>query len=224
MELDYKLIYSHRKGITVTVERDRSVVVRAPEGIDAAKVKKVIESKKLWIYEKLRHSQKYGNTGSKKEFVSGETIPYLGRNYRLEVHLGDKEEIRFVGKFVVTGVSADRASRVFKEWYIQEAREHIIPRVEWHARNLGVGFNRVLVSDLSFRWGSCTPKDNLNFNWKLIKAPMFVVDYVIVHELTHLLEHNHTDRFWGIVRGQLAGYLKAKNWLRENGELLEGNF
>jgi predicted metal-dependent hydrolase len=132
-----------------------------------------------------------------------------------------KRGIRFVGRFVVTGATPNRASRLFREWYLDQARKHITPRVEQHARNLGVHFNRVLVSDLSFRWGSCTPKDNLNFNWKLIKAPMFVIDYVIVHELAHLLEHNHTDHFWRIIRVQVPNYLKAKNWLRENGELLE---
>ncbi len=81
-----------------------------------------------------------------------------------------------------------------------------------------------MVSDLKYRWGSCTPKDNLNFNWKLIKAPMLVIDYVIVHELAHFLEHNHTSTFWNIVNTQVPYHFKAKRWLKEHGEILENNF
>jgi predicted metal-dependent hydrolase len=72
-----------------------------------------------------------------------------------------------------------------------------------------------------FRWGLCTPKDNVNFNWRLIKAPMFVIDYVIVHELAHLIEPNHTPRFWNIVKAQVPGMEKAKVWLKEHGQFLE---
>jgi len=223
MELPYRLIYSKRKTITITVERDRAVVVRAPEGVDENKVRAVVESKKLWIHEKLKHPQKYNGLSRKKEFVSGETVPYLGRNYRLEIRIGSNEGIHLVGKFVVTSASRERASILFKSWYIDKARQNIIPRVNRHANNLGVQFNKVLISDLKYSWGSCTPKDNLNFNWKLVKAPMFVIDYVIVHELAHLLEHNHTHRFWGVVRAQVPNYAKAKEWLKEYGELLESD-
>ena len=75
-----------------------------------------------------------------------------------------------------------------------------------------------------YRWGSCTPNDNIIFNWRLIKAPMFVIDYVIVHELAHLIEPNHTPRFWNIVRAQIANLDKVKSWLKENGTLLELDF
>jgi predicted metal-dependent hydrolase len=223
MELDYKLIYSKRKTIAVTVERDRSVVVRAPEGIDASEVRTAVAAKKLWIYEKLRHPQKYGKSVPAKEFVSGETVLYLGRSYRLEVQKGE-EDIRFVGKFVVTGATRDRANSLFAKWYRARANEQISERVARHARNLGVQFNAVHVTDLKYRWGSCTPKNNLNFNWKLIQAPVFVIDYVIVHELAHLLEDNHTPRFWTIVKAQIPDYEKAKSWLRTHGELLDRSF
>jgi hypothetical protein len=148
----------------------------------------------------------------------------LGRNYRLEIEKGREESIRFAGRFVVTGSSPDRAGKLFKDWYKLMAKEKIVPRVKRHARNLGVEFDKVMVSDLKYRWGSCTPKNNLNFSWKLIKAPMLVIDYVIVHELAHLLEHNHTPRFWNIVRTQVPRYVKARDWLRQQGEVLENNF
>ena len=84
-----------------------------------------------------------------------------------------------------------------------------------------IEFKEAKISDTRFRWGSCTPRNNLSFNWRLIKAPMFVIDYVIVHELAHLLETNHTPHFWSIVRAKTTAMDKAKAWLKEHGGLLE---
>lgn len=223
MELDYTITYSQRKKLTITVERDRSIVVMAPIGTSPERIREVVESRRLWIYEKLRHPQKY-DPSPRKEFVSGETVLYLGRNYRLEIQKGSEESIRFIGRFIVTGISPDRAAKLFREWYVGKAKKKIIPRAKLHARNLGVLFNKVMVSELKYRWGSCTPHDSLNFNWKLIKAPMSVIDYVIVHELAHLMEQNHTARFWNIVQAQVPGYVKSKEWLKEHGDILESGF
>jgi predicted metal-dependent hydrolase len=89
---------------------------------------------------------------------------------------------------------------------------------------LGVTYNQILISDLKYRWASCTPKNNLNFNWRIIKAPIFVVDYLIVHELAHLIEPNHTPAFWNIVAVQVPRHELAKEWLRKHGSLLEEDF
>jgi predicted metal-dependent hydrolase len=86
---------------------------------------------------------------------------------------------------------------------------------------LGVAYGRAKITDGRYRWGSCTPADNVNFNWRLIKAPLFVIDYVIAHELAHLIEPDHTPRFWNIVRAQVAKMEQAKAWLKEHGKLLE---
>ncbi|MBU3966365.1 MAG: M48 family metallopeptidase, partial [Euryarchaeota archaeon] len=112
-------------------------------------------------------------------------------------------------------------AEVLREWYISKAKEKIIPRVKHHAHELGVIFNKVKIVDNRYRWGSCTVNNNINFNWRLIKAPMFVIDYIIVHELAHLIETNHTPKFRNIVRAQSPTMEKAKAWLKENGQLLE---
>jgi hypothetical protein len=84
-----------------------------------------------------------------------------------------------------------------------------------------VEFSAAKIVDNRYRWGSCTPRDSVHFNWRLIKAPMFVIDYVIVHELAHLLETNHTSRFWNIVHAHTPTTEKAKAWLKEHGQVLE---
>jgi predicted metal-dependent hydrolase len=221
MDLDYKVVYSRRKTLTITVERDRSVVVSAPEGTSAEKIREVVESRKLWLYEKTRHTRKYSPLPHPpgKELVTGESLPYLGRQYRIELVDGDGG-IRFEQKFLVPR-ELTRKSAAFRDWFIFRAREKILPRVALHARNLGVTYQDAKIGGGKYRWGSCTPNDNVIFNWRLIKAPMFVIDYVVVHELAHLIEQNHTPRFWNIVNAQAPTMEKAKAWLQKNGALLE---
>lgn len=180
-----------------------------------------VERKRLWLFDKLRSKQKFPVETSEKEFVSGETLLYLGRHYQLRTSPKVIDGIQFDGEFLISREKRTKASQLFKEWYVQKAREKIIPRVHLFAKALGVAYNKIKISEMRYRWGSCTPGNNLNFNWKLIKAPLLVIDYVIVHELAHLLEPNHTEEFWNIVAVQVPKYEKAKEWLRNNGGLLE---
>lgn len=131
-------------------------------------------------------------------------------------------DIQFEGDcFLVPSRLSGQRGQVFQAWYIQQAKTVILSRVSHYAEQLGVTFNQAKITKSKYRWGSCTPKDNVTFNWRLIQAPMFVIDYVIIHELAHFLEPNHTPRFWGIIRSQLATMDKAKRWLKDNGALLE---
>jgi hypothetical protein len=132
--------------------------------------------------------------------------------------------VSFQSRFEISRKNQPRAFELFKRWYLQQAKERIPPRAKYFAEALGVGFNRILISDLKVRWGSCTPKSNLNFNWRLMKASPTVIDYVIVHELAHLIESNHNPQFWNIVSIQVPRFDWAKRWLREHGDLLESDF
>lgn len=221
MELDYKVIYSKRRTLSITVERDRSVVVTAPEGTSPEKIQKIVESRKLWLFEKTGHVQKSDPLPHPpgKELVTGESLPYLGRNYRIELVDGDGD-IRFEQKFIVPYMLEDK-SMAIRKWFMTRAEEKILPRVKYHASNLGVTYKNAKVGSGKYRWGSCTPNDNVILNWRLIKAPMSVIDYVVVHELAHLIEQNHTPCFWNIVRAQLTGMEKSKAWLQKHGALLQ---
>jgi predicted metal-dependent hydrolase len=224
MKLDYLIVYSRRRTLRLSVERDASVVVRAPEGTPEDTIRRAVEARKLWLFQKINHAQKYPERRQRKEFVSGETIPYLGRNYRLEVTNQALDGVQFHSGFAISLQSRRQAAILFRQWYVERAKERIAARTEYFAAAMGVTFNRTLVSDLKVRWGSCTPRSNLNFNWRIMKAPAFVIDYVIVHELAHLLEPNHSEKFWNTVSVQVPRYEKAKDWLKEHGELLEVDF
>lgn len=223
MEIAYEIHRSEKRHkLTITVERDRSVVVHAPLGVSDEKIRELVNTKRFWIFEKLHHVQKYTPTPPPgKELVNGEAALYLGRSYRIEMVDTDSQEIRFDHRFIIPKSYRSRRKAVLRDWYQERAKEVILPRVHMFAARLGVNFKHARIVNSRYRWGSCTVKDNVNFNWRLIKAPMFVIDYVIIHELAHLMESNHTPRFWNIISAQTPTMEKARTWLRENGQILE---
>jgi len=224
MNIDYSIVYSKRKTISVIVERDRSVIVRAPHNASKELIENEITKRKRLIQSKINHNQKYPVDKQPKEFVSGESLLYLGKNYKLYVVEEPLDGVVFDNKFFINKSNQRNANKLFKEWYLDSASKIIIPKVKSIAKEIGVKYNSLNILDLKYRWGSCTPKDNIHFNWRLIKAPMNVIEYIIVHELTHLLESNHTPEFWNRVAAQLPNYDKAKQWLKEFGFELEKDF
>ena len=219
MSLTYSTKYwDKRKTLGLIVERDKSVVVLAPTGTSQETVDVFVNKKKFWLFEKINYSPKFSEPKPETPFISGKAIPYLGKNYKLDVVKEPLEGIVFDGKFLLSQQNLQIGKAILEQWYKQKAKEKITPMVEQYAKRLGVEYNDILISDLKYRWGSCTLKGNLNFNWRLIKAPQYVINYIVIHELAHLIELNHSDRFWNIVRVQMPNYIEAKEWLRENGE------
>lgn len=220
MNLIYEVKYSDRKTVGLIVDRDKRIIVRAPKGMTEEQLRYFIEKKKFWLFKKIHNPQK-SERKSKTEFISGASIMYLGKTYKLDLTKSIQEGICFDGGFKISKYSRNEAFELLKKWYLKRAHEKIVPKTKYHAANLGVKYREIKVSDVKYRWGSCTPRNNLIFNWRLIKAPIPVIEYVIVHELAHLIEPNHTQKFWGIVKVQLPQYEKSKEWLRDNGRILE---
>lgn len=224
MIIEYQIKYSNRKTLNISVERDRSIIVRAPHYLTAEKIEEIVQSKRQWIKEKLNHTQKYPLVTENKEFVSGETLMYLGRNYQLLIVSEEIEGVEFDQRFKISKHNQPKANELFKEWYLKQALKKIEPLAEKYAKSLGVKYNEFKTSEMRYRWGSCTPANNIIFNWRIIKAPMYVLEYLVAHELVHLIESNHTPRFWNILSIQVPNYERAKNWLKKNGQLLEVDF
>lgn len=224
MVFNYKIIYSNRKTLNISVERDRTIIVRAPNHLAKEKIDKIVQSKSQWIKEKLNHVQKYPVVSESKEFVSGESLMYLGGNYQLLVVDDEFEGIEFDQRFKISKVNQPKANELFKEWYLSQAHLKIEPLALYFANNLGVQYNQLKISEMKYRWGSCTPSNNIIFNWRIIKAPMYVLEYLVAHELVHLIENNHTPEFWNILSIQVPHFEKAKIWLKKNGHFLEVDF
>ena len=227
MDLNYQIVRSpRRKKLTISVERDRSIIVHAPASATDEAICRLVESKRQWLYDKVNHPQKYQDRphAPGKEVVNGESVPYLGQDYPIEIGETQSGGVELSRRFLIPPALQAKRRQVLKQWYIDRARETVIPRVTRHATELGVIFGVAKIVDNRYRWGSCTVKDNVNLNWRLIKAPMFVIDYVIIHELAHLLEANHTPRFWNIVRAKAPTAEKAKCGLRKMGRFWKKKF
>jgi predicted metal-dependent hydrolase len=224
VDLSYTVQRSqNRRRLTISVERDRSVVVHAPAGATDEAIRRVVDAKRQWIVAKIRHPQKYRDLPHPpgKELVNGEAALYLGRQYRIEVVAEGLDAVQFNQHFLVPASRVPGRKAALREWYVARAKEKILERVSRFARSLGVEFKRARVVDNRYRWGSCTVEGTVNFNWRLIKAPVFVIDYVIAHELAHLIEASHSARFWNVVRAQVPKVEEARGWLREHGQVLE---
>lgn len=221
MKLDYAIVYSDRRTIRITVERDRRVVVRAPRHARPEIISAAVEGKRLWIWNKIHDARKYG-AGQTKEFVVGEGFLLLGQGYRLALTDGPNRGLRFDGRqFQLARQDARMGREAFKEWYLAFAKEHLPERVISVARAMGMKFKRVCIRDLKYRWGSCTQHGTLTFNWRIVQAPGIVVDYLIAHELAHVLVPTHSSEFWNMVAVHVPAMERARSWLRTHAESLE---
>jgi hypothetical protein len=185
-------------------------------------VRRRVDAKRQWIFEKLRSPQKYQKRRHPpgKEVVNGESAPYLGRDYRVVLTNTPSGEVEFDSAFLVPPAQRAKRRAVLRHWYLEQASKTIVARAGRHAGEMGVDVASARIVDSRYRWGSCTAQ-GVTFSWRLIKAPMFVIDYVIVHELAHLIEANHTAAFWSIVRARTPTMEKARRWLQEHGQMLE---
>ena len=216
MDLNYTIRRSdRRRRMTITVERDRSVVIHAPTKATDEQIATLVDSRRLWIYAKTRHGKKFAPPPHPpgEEIVNGGSAAYLGRDYPIELVDSSSGDVVFDDRFLIPhGSPTDRLASL-TAWYRQQATETILPRIDRFVVSLGVEPTATAIVDAKYRWGSCTPAGKVTFNWRLIKTPLFVIDYVIVHELAHLIEPNHTPEFWNIVRSQTTRCDEARKWL-----------
>lgn len=183
-KLDYKLIRSRRKTISIEVTYAGEVIVKAPYYASTEEIEKFLEEKLSWIGEKRQEAF--------DRLIGDDGVPVNTEHI-------DFEEMKSLGE------------RMMKEF---------VPRIREYASILGVTYGRVTIRNQQTRWGSCSSKGNLNFNCLLMLAPVWVQDYVIVHELCHRIEMNHSKRFWNLVESVMPDYKEGRDWLDNEGKLL----
>jgi predicted metal-dependent hydrolase len=197
-----------------------------PAGREAKELHDFIVSKESWIlktweyYSRLR--QKMG-CDSEEPASRTKTIYYLGMPYTLQV-VKDRQQFATISdnlKVITFHVQDRRKYRQFvKEWYRQQTERIVSDRLVGIGNRLKLQYNRVSIKDQKSRWASCSKKRNLNFNLLLSAAPLQVIDYVIIHELVHLVEFSHSDRFWHAVGQADPDYLEHRNWLKKHEYLI----
>ena len=216
-----KLIRSKRKTIGLEVTRDTRLIVRAPRKVPLEYIKKFIFEKRFWIKRKQKIAQeKFQNVVSRK-FVNGEGFLYLGDTYRLNIINQANTPLSLDQEFKILNSHLSNARQVFIDWYKRRAYQKISERVNWYSVSSGFKYNKIGITNAQKRWGSCSSaKGNLYFSWRLIMAPLRVIDYVVAHEIAHLQEKNHANKFWNKVRILFPNYQESQRWLKSNGHLL----
>jgi predicted metal-dependent hydrolase len=215
-----KIIRSKRKTFALQIAHDASLTVRVPLTASVDMIEKVVTKKADWIRRKQKEIKERYQRAAPKEFVDGEDFMYLGETYKLRITEDQADSLIFNNEFCLLRREINNAEEVFIAWYKKAARDQISARVNDYAKKTGLPFNKVKITNAKQRWGSCSARGNLNFAWRLIMAPLSVIDYVIIHELAHLKHQNHSRRYWTTVAVMMPGYRKERQWLKDNGHLL----
>lgn len=226
-DISYQVIRSRRATADIVIERDGSIVVRAPETIPDERIEDMVEAKRLWIYKNLAEWRDLNATRVLREYKNGEGFLYLGRSYRLLLAAEQTEPLLLKnGRFslrrdLVDAGSIEAAQTAFRDYYIARGQDRIRQRVAYYAPKVGVDPRDISVRELGNRWASCSPNGNLAFHWKCMMAPQTIIDYIVVHELCHFHHLDHTDAFWNEVDKVIPKYSERKEWLRVNGAGLD---
>lgn len=220
-DIPFQLIHSRRSTIALIVGRDGSLVVRAPYHASHAAILAFIEQKAGWIRAKQAEAQKRLSQAVTRQFTGGETFLYLGSTYPLIVVERARASLSLSdGQFVITKAALPRAREAFIAWYKNQARQVMEERAQIYAAHYHLNFQQIKITSARTRWGSCSSRGTLSFTWRLIMAPLPVIDYVVVHELAHLVEKNHSKKFWAQVAVMMSDYAKHVRWLKTNGHHL----
>ena len=215
-----EVVRTKRKTIALIVERDGRLIVRAPMRIKDEKILEFVRQKEKWILSKQEKARALYPPFLPKEYVNGEGFWYLGKIHRLQWTENEKPLLHMNGNFRLSKKAADKAPIVFEKWYREQAYQIISERVQWVAAKHGFTYKQVKITSARTRWGSCNSKGTLSFAWRLVMAPMPVIDYVVVHELVHLKTQNHSKDYWSKVRLIMPDYKNRIDWLDRYGHLL----
>ncbi|MEK7160792.1 MAG: SprT family zinc-dependent metalloprotease [Patescibacteria group bacterium] len=210
-----KIIRSRRKSLALVVAPDATLIIRAPMKMTWEQIKDLVFRKRFWIDKKKKQALKNKAAVKAKEFVDNEEFLYLGEAYKLKIVPGGN--IRLADYLYFPEKYLNKARAKIIEWYKQRARERIIERVSLISRVTGWKFKSILITSAESRWGSCGTKGSVNFTWKLIMAPLSVIDYVVAHELAHTIERNHSTGFWNKVEAVFPDYKIRRKWLKDKG-------
>ncbi|MEQ8235521.1 MAG: SprT family zinc-dependent metalloprotease [Syntrophomonadaceae bacterium] len=224
--IQFEVTRSQRKTMAITISPTGDVRVAAPNRISSKEIIDWVNSKANWIQNKLDEINQLRAAKTSREYVQGELFPYLGLDYPLYIEAHNKRSKPAAdlccGRLIVAtpDTDAEVIRGAIESWYRCMAGEQIQSRIDLFSPRLDVSPRRVTIKNQKTRWGSCSSKGNLNFNWKAIMAPPKVVDYIVVHELCHLVHLNHSQDFWKLVASTLPEYKAGKDWLRKNGRQL----
>ncbi|MFA5814450.1 MAG: SprT family zinc-dependent metalloprotease [Bacteroidales bacterium] len=218
-QIDFKLEYSGRKSLGITVTSDLEVLVKAPMDTSIELIKEKLRKKAPWIIKQQSFFLAFHPKTAPRKYIGGETHLYLGRQYCLKIINGETHSVKLKGRYLEVNTSEkSRVRQLVTDWYLQNAKAKLFsiaqPLIEKFNRH-NVVPSSVVLRDMPTRWGSCTPKGKIILNPELIKAPKGCIEYVIIHELCHLVYHDHTQKFIDLQTKEMPDWEKWKSKLEK---------
>jgi predicted metal-dependent hydrolase len=211
------IVRSHRKTIALHVRMDGTIEVKAPYLMPKFFINKFIESNREWIEKRTKTVEKAKSL--QKTYADGEKFLYLGEEYTLQI--GDYTKVAVHNKnLLFPKALVFRIKKEIENWYISQAKEIIEQETKRYAQDMQTSFTSITYSDTKSQWGRCTYDNRLQFSWRLIMTPLLVLRYVVIHELAHTLEKNHSYVFWSKVKRVNPSYKQQIKWLKEHGNTL----
>jgi hypothetical protein len=222
MNINYTVKRSRKRKRTISLQiSDKSeLVIAAPYFTPIGEINRFVQEKQNWINKTILKHKQDSIKNKAKEYINGETFYYLGESLPLEVFFEQNERKGLVfwgNRFYLN--SADAAEKgifYFVSWYKTKAKQHLRQRVDFFSQKFNLRANKVTITSAEKRWGSCSADDNLSFSFRLMMAPPDIIDYVIVHELMHIKEKNHSAAFWKLIEVVMPEYKIHRRWLKEN--------
>lgn len=212
--ISFRVEYTERKTLGITVKPNLEVIVKAPTNTSIEKIKEKIKRRSSWIIKQQSFFLTFYPKTPLKKFIGGETHLYLGKQYRLKIIEGNPESVKLKGKYIeVTTSDKLKVTDLVNNWYLHNAKVkfHSIaqPIIE-KFKKYNVEPSSIVLREMATRWGSCTPTGRVILNPYLIRAPKGCIEYVIIHELCHLVYHDHTQKFIDLQTKEMPDWEKWK--------------
>ena len=210
-----------RKTISLQV-KDNKLFIKAPGSVSKKSLDELIKRKQSWIKKRAILNFEEQSLRN-REFIDNEKFYFRGNEYRLSLNLGRKEAVKIAGGFLLVTYIDDRSidrnaiKRLLENWYVRESSKILNARTEELARQMKVQPSGITVKNYNSKWGSCTAKNKISYNWRIVMAPDCIIDYLIIHELSHIIELNHSKNFWQHVGNYCDDFQIKRKWLRQNG-------
>lgn len=214
-----KIVRSRRRSVALIITQDATLIVRAPLYTPSSVIEDFVRDKSFWIRRKIDEAAAH-RAQARKVFFEGERFLYLGEHYPLSLVEASPVPLVFDDAFRLERSFLPDAKSLFVGWYRRQAGERIPERVEFYSALSGIRHYGCRITNTRSRWASCSGEGYLRFSWRLIMAPLNVVDYVVVHELAHVAHKDHSTAFWNRVASIFPDYKRTRKWLRLNGHLL----
>lgn len=214
---------SKRKNVQIRMLSVDQIQVSAPTRMTLTELEKMILTKAKWIIKQATRLAALSTLTVNSAIAEGAQVLYLGNPYTITLKLANAPDVYCYNSTIVISCCSDGskpADAILKDWYVKSAAAFFKEKTAFWAPRLGVNPQRITIKDQKTRWGSCSSKGNITYNWRVVMAPPAVLDYLVVHELAHMLVPNHSQNFWQLVETTLPEYKAHRKWLKDNSRLL----